>query len=318
MGKKKTKGEYNDFLDGEKLRDNTQVRTSLQDASSAGNVSPPPPILKRGDEEIKSKASDKKKPSRPQLTHFLCLPLINAESLPQLEQSLDDFKKELERDGVVPMKAVRPLGTLHLTLGVMALDKERLEDAGKCLEELDLAKLLRESTSSSSSSSSSSPKAEAERQHMSPSLSIDLKSLVPMQPHPKTTILYATPMDTTLRLYPFACALRSHFASSGFIVDDSRPLKLHATIINTIYAKPRGRRSAQDRSQGHGPNAKSLLKLDARELVDRYEDHVWAEHVRVDRVQICNMGAKKIVDEVGEVIGEEYEEVFGKSINASL
>jgi hypothetical protein len=34
MGKKTSKGEYNDFLDGEKLRDNGQVRTSLLGALS--------------------------------------------------------------------------------------------------------------------------------------------------------------------------------------------------------------------------------------------------------------------------------------------
>jgi len=40
MGKKKSKGEYNDFLDGEKLRDNTEIRTTLQGFASRDIPSP--------------------------------------------------------------------------------------------------------------------------------------------------------------------------------------------------------------------------------------------------------------------------------------
>jgi activating signal cointegrator complex subunit 1 len=70
----------------------------------------------------------------------------------------------------------------------------------------------------------------------------------------------------------------------------------------------------QDRSQGHGPNAKSLLKFDATDLMAQYEDFVWIDNVSIERVQICKMGAKKVLDESGAVVSEEYEEVFGKAI----
>ncbi|KAJ5478729.1 hypothetical protein N7530_004238 [Penicillium desertorum] len=38
------------------------------------------------------KPRPEKRQKRPQLTHFLCLPLVNTKSLPQLEESLAAFK----------------------------------------------------------------------------------------------------------------------------------------------------------------------------------------------------------------------------------
>jgi activating signal cointegrator complex subunit 1 len=337
MGKKKVnKGEYNDFLDGEKLRDNADIRTSLNGTSADSKVSPP---STRRDGRGKGQS---KGPTRPALTHFLCLPLVNTGSKPQLERNLEGFRKELEKGGLVPLKAVRPVGTLHLTLGVMALDAEQLNEAGKCLQELDLRSLLRDAIPKASEGFERTVSLLDDQEQDIRPLSIDLKGLVPMQAQQNTSILYAEPRDATARLYAFASALREHFASKGFVVEDTRQLKLHATIINTIYAKVRGRRPGhaskpqptardggtaageesdndtklqeQDRSQGHGPNAKSLLKFDATELMAQYEDFVWADGVSIEKVQICKMGAKKVVDESGEVVGEEYEEVFGKGI----
>lgn len=86
---------------------------------------------------------------RPQLTHFLCLPLITPASQPQLQASLSKFKdsvtttKTRELPDGIPEKAVRPLGTLHLTLGVMSLSTpERVDSAIRLLKELDLSVLL--------------------------------------------------------------------------------------------------------------------------------------------------------------------------------
>ena len=76
---------------------------------------------------------------------------------------------------------------------------------------------------------------------------------------------------------------------------------MHATLVNTIYAKGK-------KSQGHGPNANAPLKIDARALLHKYENFVWAEDLILDRIAICEMGAKKQMEN-GEVVGEEYTEV---------
>lgn len=64
-----------------------------------------------------------------------------------------------------------------------------------------------------------------------------------------------------------------------------------------------------DRSRGHGPNARAPIRFDARGLLERFEGFVWAEGLRVEKVAICRMGARKVLDEGGAVVGEEYEEV---------
>jgi activating signal cointegrator complex subunit 1 len=136
-------------------------------------------------------------------------------------------------------------------------------------------------------------------------------------------------------------------------------LKLHATILNTIYANPGGRGKQpeaaskesgtradsvaivqQERdvsraetgtnpswadqqtatetptssantgtSRGHGPNAKAPIRLDATALLERCKDFVWAADFALEKIAICKMGAKKITDEQGTIIDEQYEEV---------
>jgi activating signal cointegrator complex subunit 1 len=56
------------------------------------------------------------------------------------------------------------------------------------------------------------------------------------------------------------------------------------------------------------------LRFDARDLIDKYKDYTWAEDVRIDRVQICKMGARKTLNDDGEVVDEQYEVVAEKGI----
>jgi activating signal cointegrator complex subunit 1 len=60
------------------------------------------------------------------------------------------------------------------------------------------------------------------------------------------------------------------------------------------------------------------MRFDARGLIESYKDFMWAEDLRIDCVQICKMGAKKIWsggrEGEGDVVDERYEVVFEKSI----
>ncbi|RYF47995.1 MAG: hypothetical protein EOO38_11055, partial [Cytophagaceae bacterium] len=240
MGKKKQIGEYNDFLDGEKLRDNSEVRTSLRPTSTRQDISPP--SLRQDQRSNKKHANSRGGPKKPPLTHFLCLPLITDSSRPQLERGLSKLKTDLEATSLVPPKAIRPVGTLHLTLGVMSLDASKLEDANQYLQSLNLHNLFRDismqiiaekaaedGTISENLNAAALPDADG--------LTINLESLVPMQQASKTSILYASPKDETQRLMPFAAALKKAFTEKGFVLDDERDLRLHATVVNSIYAK---------------------------------------------------------------------------------
>lgn len=289
----------------------------------------------------KHRKSGSSAPKRPQLTHFLCVPLVNDTSEAQLQDSLRRFKEDVCMSSAkidhsvagnnvtvltdatnasdppgnptfVMERAIRPVGVLHLTLGVMSLDATSLALASSFLSEIDLHKPLYTSKQTADTNNHDRGlSANAEP------LIVSLKSLVSMHPPHKTSILYTAPHDPTDRLKTMCEALRSEFQTAGFLVQDTRPLKLHATLVNTIYVKGRGKRSKGKstaekddvRSQGHGPDAKAPLQIDARDILDRYSDFVWAENVVLDRVSICEMGAKKILDQDGNVVREEYTEI---------
>lgn len=357
MGKKKVRGTHNDFLDGEKLRDNTDVRNTLQD--SAFVASPAASSTSNRVQTFKPQSTKAKNGSKkPTLTHFLCLPLVTESSRPLLQTRLQDLKRDLQRDGLVPTKAVRPVGTLHLTLGVMSLDADSLEQASIFLHDLDLYRLLRDVSHRKLAEKAAEEGAISENliaanMPDTDALSVDLENLIPMQAAHNTSILYAEPKDVSARLFPFALAIKERFEEKGFLNKDNRPLKLHATILNTIYAKPEGKGRNRDvknaaqnsskdvpqhrnnqsatgndesgseteqkeRMQGHGPEAKSWVRFDASKLIERYKGFVWAQNIRVDRVQICEMGAKKIwsggKEGDGEILDQQYQVVCEKRI----
>lgn len=113
----------------------------------------------------------------------------------------------------------------------------------------------------------------------------------------RTSSLHAIPTLSSPHLHPFATALRAAFTAAGFLVPETRRLTLHATIVNTIYAK---------RASGSGKKrwGKGSGKFDATGLVARYgDDAVWADNVRLEKVAICEMGAKDVRE--GEEEGEE-------------
>ncbi|OAX77991.1 hypothetical protein ACJ72_07702 [Emergomyces africanus] len=181
--------------------------------------------------------------NRPRLTHFLCLPLVNSASIPQLVSSLAKFRDsiplvlppvstrvaasaQLPHVPLFPDGALRPLGTLHLTLGVMSLPtKERLEEALEFLRALDLESLLRDAGiqaragvagSGSIEDAAATAAADATDAPLQPLL-INLTSLHALPNAKAATILHAQPVDSTFRLYPFCVSLRNKFIEAGFI-----------------------------------------------------------------------------------------------------
>jgi len=193
---------------------------------------------------------------------------------------------------------------LHLTLGVMSLlSQEGIDSSLKLLRELNLKELLSSSNSASLQNpdetsnpvaqSTSKGKAIANVSKEAKPLQVTLKGLESMHTPSKTSILYSAPADDE-RLYPFCQKLKDIFTEAEFILVENRPLKLHATIVNTVYVPGvRGK-------GGHG-RSKAKLNFDAREILEDFEDFEWMMNVRIEKVAICKMGAKKNGD--GE---EEY------------
>lgn len=254
-----------------------------------------------------------KPPAQPKLTHFLCLPLITPASRPRLQKSLGEFrqavtnKSTLENPDGIPVVAIRPVGTLHLTLGVMSLlTTQDLEKATACLELLDTKSLLQafnKTTKDGSRGTGNSESVDASRAPV-----ITLKGLENMhgQDPAATSVLYAPPEDESGAFQTFCQAVRDNFIKESLIVMPSRPLIVHATIVNTAFV-PIARSSGRGSHGGMG----SKFVVDARVLLEEWRDFEWIKDLTIDRVAICLMGARKIE---GAVDDEEYIEVKSVSL----
>ncbi|GAA5963256.1 hypothetical protein JCM21900_006571 [Sporobolomyces salmonicolor] len=250
-------------------------------------------------------------PFKPPLTHFLALNLVTPSSRPQLLASLAELKDAMED---IPDVSPRPVGTLHLTLGVMSLrTREEVEQAGKHLRSLDLLGMLNATASRSTSSDSLSNAAAAIPLPSVDPLALTLASLLPMHKPSSTSVLYVAPSDPTSRLEPFCAALRASFTQAGHVLPETRPLKLHGTVVNTSSSS--SRRGSQGRGKGARGGGRRPHKFDAMRLIEQFRDKVWARDVEVDKVVICKMGAREVRDEeTGEVIDAVYEEVAAASL----
>ena len=224
--------------------------------------------------------------NRPSLTHFLCIPLINPTSLPQLESSLATFKKDyppvplatLTRSSnqssnnhtsqpLIPQGAFRPLGSIHLTLGVMSLPtKERLDEALSFFQSIDLHDVMHEAEQvvlrkhAKKTSSQHPPNTENQalddhstgsQSHPQP-LTVSLTALHALPSAKAATILHASPVDPTERLYPFCVMLRDKFIEAGFIV--AEPKEKDASPTDTT--------AAQASSQNNAGSSTSPKKMD--------------------------------------------------------
>ncbi|CAK7202265.1 hypothetical protein SEUCBS139899_004987 [Sporothrix eucalyptigena] len=266
-----------------------------------------------------------KPPPRPQLTHFLCIPLATTASRPQLADSLATFHADVSvmsvsmtsggsggpssanninattRRGQLPPTALRPVGTLHLTLGVLSLgDSDRLQQAIQRLQALG-------------NEVKEEKKAKAEKKP----ISMALRGLHSMQPPARATVLYASPVDESTSqlaaaggpLLTLCERVRTVFAD--LMVPDERPLLLHATIVNTVYTKGGrggrgGGRGGRGGSRGGGVGG-AKLTFDAREIIERYDEFVWMEKIPVRTVALCRMGAQTTeVDDNGGVADAAY------------
>ncbi|KAF6221554.1 hypothetical protein HO133_002410 [Letharia lupina] len=260
---------------------------------------------------------------KPQLTHFLLLPLVTPTSRPQLQASLQRFAAEVTTpnesgEAKLPAKAIRPVGAIHLTIGVMSLlTPERVAAACAYLQNLDIPGMLAAASvppvvtwkplNPDSAASPSEPTDAAPPPSPPPQPQALVTTLSGLHTHRAPTdssSLHALPTPSSPPLHPFATALRAAFTAAGFLVPEPRPLSLHATLVNTIHA--RSARSGKMRWR------KGSARFDASGLIARYAGARWATDVRVERVAICEMGARDVGVGVGgeeEVLDQAYKEV---------
>jgi activating signal cointegrator complex subunit 1 len=189
------------------------------------------------------------------------------------------------------------------------LSQERIDSSLKLLCELNLRDLLssssptlpkglNQSINSANQSIFKDKVIESDGKETKP-LRVTLKGLESMHTPSKTSILYSSPTGDD-RLYPFCQKLKDIFTEAEFLVEENRPLKLHATIVNTVYV-PGVREKG-----GHGKH-KAKLTIDAREILEDFEDFEWMLNAKVEKLAICRMGAQKNDD------GEESYVIEGEA-----
>lgn len=271
-------------------------------------------------------------PRKVALTHFLCLPLVTSASRPQWQASLQKLESDVaESPSLQNLRfgACRPLGTIHLTFGLLSLEtEERKRAACDLLRSSDVAYRKMDSSRPASVTSSniiqpldptqtkSSEVSAVEQQMLDQKsdvlpFSITLSGLRSMGSPSSTTVLYALPEDPASRLHNLCTAIREAFKSANLLVHEDRPLLLHATVINTIYNRPQSHSDQKGESKVHGSNRRSNRRperIDATELMEKYMEFDWAKEFRVEKVSICKMGAQQVVKD-GIVVDSEYSEL---------
>ncbi|EFQ35009.1 hypothetical protein CGRA01v4_12243 [Colletotrichum graminicola] len=185
-------------------------------------------------------------------THFLCIPLVTTISRPQLSASLRDLSTNIADLGI-PSSVVRPLSTMHLTLGNMRLPEAK--DIKKATEVLQSIKPLLPNTP----------------------VKISLHGLhaFPTADQSHADILFAPPICLHYDFNRLCHKIRHIFEEADVVDKNGFGLSLHATLINARKKTLSG-------------------SIDAKGLIEKYQDYVWMEDVPVEKIGICRMGAEKI------------------------
>ncbi|KAI0630023.1 kinase A anchor protein, partial [Trametes polyzona] len=226
---------------------------------------------------------------KPRLTHFIALPIGQHAGL---RERMENFTTALLR--ATPAIAgldetvVIPARRLHFTLGVMSLDvddspERTVEHAKRVLDELR-PKILEALGGEA--------------------LRVRLDRMDIMKPErgdrERANVMWVGPAgegESGKRLKCVAVdVIVQAFRDAGLVVDEKRELKLHCTVVNTIYRKPRGRkRTPFSYLAVLGSDAlKAVLAAEAAGRMDanlKGAAEVEFGEWEVDEVQICEMGS---------------------------
>ncbi|KAL8366026.1 hypothetical protein RB595_004690 [Gaeumannomyces hyphopodioides] len=249
---------------------------------------------------------------RQALTHFLAIPLTSsAATRAQLSRSVAAFRADVTAPAAsggfdFPADAVRPPGTLHLTLGVMSLSGGGEEEDGLLAKAVALLRSLKLKEMLAAARGGGGDE-------QGP-LTVQLRGMRAMRggDAARAAVLYAAPApDQPLKR--FCERVLAAFVREGLVRDEGRPLLLHATVVNTVYCKGssgRGGRGRGGRRGGGGGGGR--MTLDARGALERYADYDWAggAEIVLDRLVIYRFGAKGVRRDNGGGEGVEEDAAY--------
>ncbi|KAK0226947.1 kinase A anchor protein, partial [Armillaria nabsnona] len=146
-------------------------------------------------------------------THFLSIPL--GQTHPNLRARVTDLHAALNLPTPDSTLLVGPQ-RMHLTLGVMNLTPESLPIALDLLHRLPTLLPL-----------TAAP----------PTITLDTLDVLKRESHRRAHVLWVGPSQPE----PLFSQINQIFRDEGFITD-TRPLKLHMTLMNSTYRRPRTKR----------------------------------------------------------------------------
>ncbi|KAF9343931.1 hypothetical protein BGX26_005014 [Mortierella sp. AD094] len=250
-------------LNGQTITRDTNNNTNL----SREATPPPPPLLP-------------KESLRPPSSLHLTLGVMSLSTPEQLEKAAI-FLKSLDIQELLKSAAITAdasIARANAKAEVKAAAKARAKARAKAKKLNHIPETsLSSSSSSSSSLSSSSPlpstasmstdndtnldaddqqeqqhKGEEVEEEANSPIVVTLRGLLPMQAPNATSVLYTPPFDASRRLQPFCEILLGLFVEAGFIQPENRPLKLHASIVNTLQVKNKAAYGGSVRGVSHG------------------------------------------------------------------
>ncbi|KAL7279549.1 hypothetical protein ACG7TL_005947 [Trametes sanguinea] len=252
----------------------------------------------------------KEKVPKPQLTHFIALPIGHHARLRESMQTFTD--RLLASTPPIPgldRSIVIPPRRLHFTLGVMSLDVDKDGPAnseapaaeGRPRRTLDAAKRVLD--------------------ELKPRIAEILRG-EKLRDQERANVMWVGPSldgESARQLKAVADVIVKGFAEAGLLVDEKRPLKasLHCTVLNTIYRKPRGKMRVPF-------SYPSVLASEAFKAVlapsqPRVEAETWSKRAgkagagpvrvdfgewEIDEVHICEMGSWVAEGEKLVIVGD--------------
>ncbi|KAI5623409.1 activating signal cointegrator 1 complex subunit 1 [Silurus asotus] len=198
-------------------------------------------------------------------THFLSFALNH----PQIQEGFERFKKEVldqcAKDMGVDASVFQNPAKLHLTIGTLALLNEQ--------EVMQASELLTQCQGFIRDITEGKP------------LALQVKGIEYMNDDPSMVdVLYAKVcvQDGSDKLQQIADRLVESFVAAGLMVKEWDRVKLHATVMNTLFRKDP---SAEDKGGAGRPSMKDREAFDSRNILERFKEFDFGE-CHLDAVQL--------------------------------
>lgn len=228
-------------------------------------------------------------------THHLCIQLLTPTSKPQITSSFERF--ELDASSLIPKKAVRGPSMWRLRLGRLNLQTpDRIASFSKYLHGINMRTIFAAAADASEEVDSSGllPSKAGPSSFDSAPLRIDLIGLVSYHHPQRVRRLYVAPTDATHRLPYVWKFLQSSFTAAGFLLDAPRcDVKLVKIVTPKSWPSDQ---ASETLASGPGVRATRDVKpvsFDARDLLEKYKDSVWAKDIRLERLSVFPIGTER-------------------------